>query len=98
MRETETLLSRLTLAAHIIRAIAKAQEAGSHITLESLVKDLDVRRSEVREALSELRAEGLVCDAHLRLTMHGFALGASLAHRQLAPLATRRPRHRVIAA
>lgn len=81
-----TRLSRLTLAAHIMKALACAQAAGRPLALQGLVKELGVLRREVEDSLQRLQVEGLVDVARMRPTVHGFALGASLVNRRLAPL------------
>lgn len=77
------------LAAHILRALAVSQEdedSFSTPTLESLTEDLEVRRADVRSALSELHREGLVDIARMRLTMTGLALATAFTRAKLAPL------------
>jgi Mn-dependent DtxR family transcriptional regulator len=93
---SENVFSRQTLAEHILRAMSLAQREGRRIDLEGLSAELGARRADVRGTLSTLHRQGLVDVMCMRLTMAGFALGASFANRPLAPLRT--PRLQVVKA
>jgi Mn-dependent DtxR family transcriptional regulator len=74
-----TVMNSHTLAAHVIVALADAQEIGRSVRLDELASDLGVRKPDVREIVTSLHAEGHVDALRLRLTMTGLALAASLS-------------------
>ena len=86
IRRKESPKQKLALAAHVLAALAKAQHRGQTMSLEDLVKEIEVRRADVRACLSSLHAEGFVDCVRMRLTLRGFALGSALAGRKLMPL------------
>jgi len=86
-------LDSRALAAHLLVAIAHAR--GRKISLENLASAIGVRRSDVRQTMSQLHREGYVDAMKLRLTMPGLALAASLDGCKLPPL---RVKARMIAA
>jgi len=86
-----------TLSVHILRALADAQTEGRRESLETLVEQVQVRRRDVRAAVSGLHQQGLVDAIHMRLTLQGFAVGRSLGARVLPPLRLTAER-RVVAA
>jgi DNA-binding IscR family transcriptional regulator len=77
---------RLTLAAHLLKHLARAQSRGVQLDLDQLATHLPESRGRIRQALSRLHEEGLVDVASMRLTLPGFALGRALAARKLHPL------------
>ena len=79
-------MSARTLCLHLLRALAHAQREGLRLTLDDLVEQVRARRPDVRKALSQLHQEGLLDVTTMRLTLAGFALGASLASRALPEL------------
>ena len=85
-----------TLSMHVLRALAEAQIEGRRSNLETLVEQLQVRRPDVRGAVTALHKQGLVDAIHMRLTLEGFAVGRSAMARSLPDL--RAPAKRSIAA
>jgi DNA-binding IclR family transcriptional regulator len=84
------------LSAHVLHALALAQIEGRRHDLETLTQDLKVRRGDIRRVVSALHREGYVDALRMRLTLVGFALGRSYAHKPLPEL--RKPRLAVVAA
>lgn len=78
-----------TLAAHVLRTLANAQQRRRPMTLASLVDALQVRKVDVREVVSRLHAQGFLDATTMRLTLAGFAIGSSLRGEKLPKL--RRP-------
>lgn len=74
------------LAPYILRALATAQAAGRPMNLQLLTDRLDVRRTDVRAALSAMHAQGLVDVTTMRLSLEGFTIGLSLRKAKLPPL------------
>lgn len=72
-----------TLALHVLRSLALAQRAGRTPRLEAIADKLGVRRTDVRAVLTALHREGYLDVRTMRLTLAGFALGLSLAQREL---------------
>ena len=85
-----------TLSMHVLRALAEAQIEGRRSNLETLVEQLQVRRHDVRGAVTALHKQGLVDAIHMRLTLEGFAIGRSCMAQSLPEL--RAPAKRSIAA
>jgi hypothetical protein len=56
------------------------------VTLDTLTKALEVRRTDVRRAVTALHREGYVDAVRMRLTFRGLALGAAFAAAPLRPL------------
>jgi DNA-binding IscR family transcriptional regulator len=83
-----TTLDTKSIAAHVVVMLAHAGELGRIVRLDELAADIGVRKSDVRDVVTRLHAEGHVDALRLRLTMTGFALAASLADCKL-----REPRH-----
>lgn len=75
-----------TLSMHILRALAEAQAEGRRSTLETLVEQVQVRRRDVRAAVTGLHQQGLVDAIHMRLTLQGFAVGRALLTQELPTL------------
>lgn len=86
-----------TLSMHILRALADAQTEGRRESLETLVEQVQVRRRDVRAAVTGLHQQGLVDAIHMRLTLQGFAVGRALLAQELPALRVAAER-RVIAA
>ncbi|MFT3776628.1 MAG: hypothetical protein QM820_65650 [Minicystis sp.] len=84
------------LSAHVLHALALAQMEGRRLDLETLVRELRVRRGDIRRVVSALHREGYVDALRMRLTLLGFALGRSYLGQPLPEL--RRPRLSVVAA
>jgi Mn-dependent DtxR family transcriptional regulator len=59
--------------------LAHAQELGRAVRLDELASEIGVRKSDVRDVVTRLHAEGHVDALRLRLTMTGLALATSLA-------------------
>ncbi len=76
------------LSAHILHALALAQMEGRRLDLETLTRELEVRRGDIRRVVSALHREGFVDALRMRPTLLGFALGRSYA---AAPLPELRP-------
>jgi len=86
------------LSAHVLRAMAIAQVEGRRLDLETLVRELGVRRGDVRRVVSALHREGYVDALRMRPTLIGFALGRSYAGELLPDLhRLRRPRLAAVA-
>jgi DNA-binding IclR family transcriptional regulator len=85
-----------TLSMHILRALAEAQIEGRRSNLETLIEQLQVRRADVRGAVTALHHQGLVDATHMRLTLQGFAVGRSCMTEALPEL--RAPAKRSVAA
>ena len=83
---SENVFSRTSLVAHILRAMSLAQREGRRVDLEGLTVELGARRADVRGVLSTMHRQGLLDVTKMRLTLSGFAMGASLADRSLAPV------------
>ena len=79
-------MSARTLCLHLLRALAHAQREGIRVDLDTLVQTVQARRPDVRKALSQLHQEGLLDVMTMRLTLAGFAVGASLAKTSLPEL------------
>jgi ABC-type ATPase with predicted acetyltransferase domain len=75
-----------TLSMHILRALADAQTEGRRESLDTLVDQVQVRRRDVRAAVTALHQQGLVDAVHMRLTLQGFAVGRSLLAQELPAL------------
>lgn len=86
-----------TLSMHVLRALAEAQTEGRRSNLDTLVEQLEVRRRDVRAAVTALHQQGLVDAIHMQLTLQGFAVGRSCMTQELPPLRATAAR-RVIAA
>lgn len=77
------LLDKKAIAAHILVALARAQELGRVVRLDELACEVGVRKADVRDIVTRLHREGHVDAMRLRLTMTGLTLAASLADREL---------------
>jgi hypothetical protein len=54
--------------------------------LETLSRDIEIRKVDVRKTVTALHQEGLLDALRLRLTLKGFALGRALLGINLAPV------------
>ncbi len=75
-----------TLVPYVLRALAIAQKKGRVVSLEDLSRSLEVRKTDVRAVVRALHREGYVDALRMRLSLAGFALGASLIHAELPPI------------
>jgi hypothetical protein len=94
----ELVIDSGQLALHVVKRMTIAHKAGERCTLDTLVRELKVRRADVRRVLSALHEEGVIDVLHMRLTLGGFAIGHSLADKKLPPfrikpLRSAAPRH-----
>jgi transcription initiation factor IIE alpha subunit len=80
------VLDRKAIAAHVLRHLAAAQARGRLVRLDELACDVGVRKTDVREIISHLDAEGHVDGKRLRLTMTGLILSASMQGATLRPV------------
>jgi DNA-binding IscR family transcriptional regulator len=74
------------IAPYILRTLAQAQTEGRCMDLETLSRDIAVRKVDVRKTVSAMHQEGLLDALRLRLSLKGFALGRSLLAINLAPI------------
>jgi DNA-binding IclR family transcriptional regulator len=74
------------LAPHLLRTLFALQNEGANVTLDTLTRALEVRRTDVRRAVTALHREGYVDAVRMRLTLRGLALGAAFAAAPLRPL------------
>ena len=79
------------LAPHVLRYLASAQRRGRPVTLDDVVAKLQVRRPEVRAAITAMHAQGLLDATTMRLSLEGFAIGAALGARKLPAIARSAP-------
>src|SRR4051812_23067857 len=82
------MMTPALLAPYVLRALAAAQQAGRPTNLQTLTDKLQVRRADVREAVSALHLRGLVDASTMRLSLEGFAIGSALRGKKLTPLRT----------
>ncbi|WP_437910254.1 hypothetical protein WME95_21095 [Sorangium sp. So ce327] len=74
------------LAPHLLRTLVALQSEGKTVNLDTLTTALQVRRTDVRRAITALHREGYLDVLCTRLTLRGLALGAAFAASQLRPL------------
>lgn len=74
------------LSSHVLCALVLAQIEGRRLDLETLTRELSVRRGDIRKVVSALHREGFVDALRMRPTMAGFALGRVLLGQQLPAL------------
>lgn len=79
-------MNRKTIAAYVLRALAQAQVDGKVVTLASLTSELQVRKSDVRAAVTVLHQQGYVDALRMRLSLRGFAVGSALIGAKLPEL------------
>jgi hypothetical protein len=75
-----------TVAAYVLRALAQSQTEGRAESLATLTDELQVRRKDVRAAITALHREGYLDALRMRLTLRGFAVGRALVGEQLKAL------------
>ena len=74
------------LSLHVLQALAAAQSEGTNSTLDTLVSAVQVRRGDVRMAVTALHQQGYLDALRMRLTLRGFAIGSALLGRELTGL------------
>jgi DNA-binding IscR family transcriptional regulator len=74
------------IAPYILRVLAQAQTEGRCMDLETLSREIEVRKVDVRKTVTAMHQEGLLDALRLRLSLKGFALGRSLLAIELAPI------------
>ena len=77
------------IAPYVLRALAQAQTEGRCMDLETLSREIEVRKADVRKTVTALHQEGLVDALRLRLSLRGFVMGRALLAANLGPI--RRP-------
>ena len=75
-----------TIAPYVLRTLAGYHFDGRSADLDMLVRDIGVRRADVRRTITALHHEGFVDAYRMRLTMAGFALGTVFMEINLPPL------------
>ena len=73
-----------SVAAHVLRHLARAQSRGQLVRLDELAGDIGVRREDVRHVVTSLHDEGHVDAKRMKLTLSGFAIAASMRECKLA--------------
>jgi DNA-binding IclR family transcriptional regulator len=91
-------MERDALTLQLVRALSRAQNEGRRHDLDTLVRELGVRRGDVRSLVSSLDREGYVDALRMRLTLRGFALGRALEGLALPPVRRASAARRTIAA
>jgi hypothetical protein len=91
-------MSNQALAAHVLLHLANAQKKGRPMTLLTLSRAVGARRVDVRGVVTALHRGGYMDAATMRLTLSGFAIGASLRLVDLPGLRVARPARIVAAA
>lgn len=71
-------MSPATLAPYVLRTLTKYQLQGKLCSLDTLVDEIRVRRSDLRRTVSALHKEGYLDALHMRPTLTGFCIGKSL--------------------
>ncbi len=79
-------MNHKTVAAYVLQALARAQIEGRTMNLEDLIDEIKVRRRDIRTVMTKLHQQGFVDVLRMRLTLSGFAIGASLLDQQLPAL------------
>ena len=85
----ECVLDPKLVAIHLVKHLTSSQRSGRVVTLADLVDELGVRRADLRVAVRALHEQGYLDALRMRLTLAGFALGASLDGATLRPLRAR---------
>ena len=75
-----------TIAAHVLRNLARAQMKGRPVRLDELARSIAVRRDDVRHVVTQLHREGHVDVRRMRLTMTGLALAVAMRECKLHDL------------
>jgi len=79
-------MSPATLAPYVLRTLTKYQLQGRLCSLDILVDEIRVRRSDLRRTVSALHKEGYLDVLHMRPTLTGFCIGKSLLEINLPEL------------
>lgn len=79
-------MSPATLAPYVLRTLTRYQLQGRLCSLDLLVDELRVRRSDLRRTVSALHREGYLDALHMRPTLTGFCIGKSLLNVRLPEL------------
>ena len=87
---SSTVLDLKAIAAHVLRALARAQLRGQLVRLDELAREVGVRKADVRLIVSTLHAEGHVDATRMKLTLTGLALAASMRDSRLRATRTRK--------
>jgi DNA-binding IclR family transcriptional regulator len=66
------------VAIHVLNILSTRQRRGDSTTLQHLIARLPVRRADLRRVVSALHREGYLDATRMRLTLQGFAVGASI--------------------
>ena len=74
------------LAIHLLRELTTLQRAERTTNVAELARLVGVRRSDARAVLSRLHRQGYVDVTRMRVTLMGFAVGASLDGVELPPI------------
>ena len=74
------------LAIHLLQALTTHHAEGRRVHTADLAHEIGARHAEVRAALTRMHHAGWIDVLRMRPTLLGFALGRSLAGRQLRPL------------
>lgn len=82
------VIDRKAIAAHVLSHLANAQARGRLVRLDELAMEIGVRKTDIREIVSHLDAEGHVDAMRLKLTMTGLVLAASMRTAKLRPVRT----------
>lgn len=85
------MITTQSIAPYILRELARAQRRGRTIDLQELSKTIEVRRTDVRRAVTAMHQQGLVDALKMRLTFQGFALGMAYLKAALPPVSALRP-------
>lgn len=76
-------MNQRTVSAYVLRSLAQAQTEGRSSTLQTLIDELQIRRADVRSAVSALHRGGYLDVMRMRLTLQGFAVGRALLEKEL---------------
>jgi hypothetical protein len=79
-------MNKRTVAAYVLRALAEAQIDGRASTLQTLTDAIEVRKTDIRAAVTALHQEGYLDALRMRLTLRGFTVGSALIGEKLPAL------------
>ena len=79
-----------SIAAHVLRHLARAQVQGRPVRLDELARSIGVRREDVRHVVTQLHNEGHVDAKRMRVTMTGLAIAVAMRECKLHDLRERR--------
>ncbi|HMY17323.1 MAG TPA: hypothetical protein PKA58_13460 [Polyangium sp.] len=74
------------IAPYILRALALAQTEGRVMDLETLSREIEVRKADVRKTVTALHQQGLVDALRMRLSLQGFVMGRAMMTANLGPI------------